>query len=1471
MSARGDRSVNIGRRFEATVFSDYLESYLNENSIIEILLNNEKLGSADDIGFLLKGRLLVCIQAKGAEEDFTCNLSDLFGNNSKKSVVEKLFITFKQIKKEFPNYKFKIYYVTSKSPSQSARSTKYMPIYQNEKISLQKFIKQYWQSFKNNEISEDNFLQPGILNEWFKLFKDHLNCEEQILFDFLKKLNFEFNVKFYKERSVYEKTKKRKYYNWFLNKKNSIKNSVTIEQFLQDIGYYYDPLLHDFPYNENEYIKRGELSNNIRSSIDKLNKGYLFLEGGAGLGKSTFLQAEINETAFPKYIIFRYLCFRDDRHYTLKVRGESDIFFKEMNIQFSNFLGESSFNLSEEEKFNELINSLSNLTSERNTKVLVIIDGIDHVLRMQRATQPFLEKLPTPRQLPDNVIILLSGQHFNDISWFRDLDSYTDLISKFEVEPFYYEQVEEFLFKKYSRKMGIIQISQILEKTGGNPQYLNIICNKYPNLADLQNFEEKLEEFIDFEENIYKLYDAYWQKFNFNSNEEYLKIAGLISRLIGPIDVNWLIIWPEIKKIERFFNNFDFLFLKIENLYLFKYNTFKDFLFEKSAKYLQIFSENKSKEYYSILNDYCDNYNSSGVHNWYKLYYLLYSDNKDDILKLDRSYFLNQFIQFRPVCDILEDLTEILNFLHEIKDFKKFFEFFFLKGEFEIRNNIYEENFGYLSELLNFFINDFGTCFYVLITTLHSQNLDYNLKLDLIIQLLNINNITGLVPFLKDFYNQNKATIPNHFFHQDLLKYIDDWTYIAIKFESITSILNSFDLILSELFNHKIRGPYYLNSDFFGAIYVLGEYLIENNRFTDLAHVYRYLEKIIEKGGWKVYSFRHFRYKNKDTNNFASHWPQYDRMTPFGVILQLKIYESYAKEEDLITDFLDQFPFYHVLWDNDFTNTRRKYNLFFHPDKISDNDVRLLFKDGPRMRFSLYGDPKSKILSRINLYKNLLDIWPIQDDKKLLDIFNSNYQINNLDHLLMEKEHYYFRWELNIRDFAILSMGEIDEEQMKNVISNILNLMDCEPSINLHWYYYFKDFMAIFIDQIGLLSESIKDFFLETLKQKFYIGKGKFQSFLTQLQICIRLKQIFKNDVLDDLIKEILQKNLSAILNITEPWENNDTFLVSLKASQSIRITHQLYVDQNIPKFEDFYKKISFRIGPRKDYQLFFLKHLLKNIIKFFDEQDEQFIREIHWIVEILNFVSDNTEKNSINFLKECFLHIIEDWNHDLFLEIKKKLTYFSEIYNSDIEPVKKTEIIIDESIVKKLYKKLMPPEEFIIEVKKISEQRNAKISLRALLYKVYSIDKDVQKWINLFNYLTKDRPYLGGFLKYPLNYVLTNFFKKIFKENEELEEKYNIQERLALAKLYAPTDREAHYQKINEVYEINPDLAFNWGWETLKNIINMKKYVWYVIVAGEEWIIYTFLPIINDTNYKVYWGIYMNYLRNLFDFITLE
>lgn len=1423
-----------------------------KDQLHSILLNDERLGNADDIGLILKGNKLIGVQAKGSRRKNVWTFGDLL------SLLPGLYKSFNSIQDAFPGFQIEIISATSKSPS----TTKF----QGEGISFLAFIKTYWEPFKRNDLGEDVFLEPGICNEWFRRIQQRLAVSEGELLTFLNHLELLYGIEFFGNRRPYEQKRLVKYYDWFLKAKITQKGVVSSTSFFDQLGLSHTQLSHEFPVDEPLYVNNQDLRQQVAQSLGSLDKGYIFLKGAPGMGKSTFLQMEINQQSLSGTCIFKYLCYRDDRQYSIKVRGDEEVFLSDLNSQFSVFLNKSPGHNALQEEFHERLIELSQYASENNIKILVVLDGIDHISRKQKPAHPFTKILPLPHQIPDRVVFLVAGQHFDDIDWFSNLSVTGNLISKLSMNAFDICRVRAYLVKKLGGDVPIGNIQKLMIKTKGNPLFLNILCQRSRDSTDfLEDFDKIMGENPDFKEDLNELYEDYWGLYNFQE-EKYLEAAGLLARIKGPIDTNWLKHWPESRSIEAIIKKFHFLFIRIENLHLFEYETFNNFLFQKSATIFDRFDQDQSKKFYLKLLDYSDRFDAAGFSNWYKVFYLIQGERVEELVKMERSEFIRQFLELRPIGDILADLSIILEYTYNQKIYESVFDLLLLKAEFEMRSYNFSEFLEFYIPLLKIFDYAGERLPYLLAVMLQSEGFQVAWKLSLCGRFLTHHDVRDLLgPLFKDFYSQYKGAIPANYYTQELSEILTDWVSIPILLgEEIDKIFQTFTIIFPDLLEKRYNTPHALIPVYIYLVFKFGMILCENDYFDELRLIYDHLDAIIQNGGWQIYEKDgNLFYRNtKEEKLLQTHIVGYS-IDPFQAKLRLKLWETHRRNIYLIEPFVDENPAYKRLLEVDDDEILLK--LRFHPADITDDELTSIFKEGASMRYY----SRTTLLNRIWIYRQLQAHPRIRDNSSLLEILNSSAQNGALPNLSLGENSYFFQWEVALRDFALLYGQKLDRTIFAPVMERILNLIDVRQSRDvLTLSTHFQDVIFVFIQQVQEHFGSMGAELMGQLSQRCDRGSNFFESPFTQLRIYEQLKRAFSFPECDKRITQIIKTHTDEIFEMAAPWSDKTCLGDVILALASLDREHVSFIDAYRGRIRELFEKVLFRIGARKDYQLFFLIHLLENLINFFDPSYEEFIDCLAWICQIINFTRINTEHNAIYSLIARYIEILSEWNPRIASAYKVLVDYHphENVYSSDT----KKPIELDQSQLSELAGTIRGPETFLTQIQAVlsgQEGSSLDYDIRGFFEKIFRLEGRIEGWINILHHLTDQDPHpLDTFDE---NYATISGFLEFLNYLDRQGIPFDSQDRIriALAELHSPGSTYSFQTSLRKLFDLDQDVAFRWGWANLGLIIRKRDILW-SIMSGSDWIVMTFLTRVNKTNYKVYWEIYLNYLKELFDFI---
>lgn len=1485
MSSIGDDSQAIGDELEATIFGDYFKKYLKEGVLTGIYLKDDRFGNLDDIVFELNNNILHCIQAKGSKSSEEMTIWKLFDikKNKKFSLFQKLYNSYKNLNSTFKNYSFKLELITNQFPSSS---TSRLPKEGNKKIAFSSFIREIWRPYKSNQIEREEILKDKINQEFFNLFSEHLKISEDKLWEFFKDFDFKFNYKPRRARNDEEFKKIEAFYNWYLiNKKNpERKGFFSINMLLKEFGLSISPNPHDFPIKKEKYVPLPNLKDEIIKGISNLTKGYLFLQGGPSTGKSTFLESEINKKSIQNCIVFKYLCFRESNELSFRSRGELVHFFEDLNEQFKVYIKGISID-DIKKRFKDNLEKIAEIAEEKDKKILIIIDGIDHVTReeINKLRHPLTNFLPKPSALPKNIIFLIGGQHFKSIQWYKSFKGSKEC-KLFKIPPFTDKEIKSYTRQHYNYEntMDFKIIDKLFNKTQGNPRYLTLICNSFETYDDLCRNSQTIDEYLDFDSDWNDLYEKYWIFFGFERNNTYKEIAGLISRIHGPIDLIWLKTWSEHSFIEQFILNFKFLFSVYSNIILFEHNSFKTFLQKKSVKFAEVLiDDDKEKKLYSELARRC-NENSNSYAYWNKIIYLKKAAEIKKF-KYNRDYFLSQWFQGRNLEDIIEDIRVLLEFYMKCDEIEKSFELIFLKLEFEVREALNKHD----TDLLNYIfllnpdlINKKHHLLYLCASILHSIEISALFKINFLLYLIErgiLKEDSAIYKLIKEYFAFNRLNWIDLSYNPESDKtFTKKWLKVAyfLRKDSNAIILdyNKFLLTYSEDYLMQAeRWRYY------PILKAMGEYLIENHLMKSLAIIYKRLNSLIVEDKWELIDKKEQIFRNIYRNELYS--AGYEK-NPFNILLQLKFDESKISGRQYFEEFLKNNETCKILFENSFL--RSIFKARYDAD-LSEEDIISFMDEGFTIDHS-YGNKEVRIKNRIYLYQYLYKNFDY-DSEKIFNLFKGRNR-NSRIYKNLTKNCIKMQWEYAFFNIAIsLNVPYENINQAKPLLDSIINLFDMFGNSSK---FIDEERIRIVVDLsfvLNILIEKIKtypflhDWFQQTVFEYIKQNRYMFNNIQKQLDL-ISIFQIHFVEVNVDMIKWVID-NTKGHYTISDIgyFSLSSTIYSILGALEILKRNDLKYYKENRRYFIDQLKIFGFRIFPRKDAQLFNLIHLIENIIQYFSQDDLIFIDEIKKIHEMLHIADEITESSGIISVRKEFYDIALKWNvdlkNDMFLPSRirsyKPLEYDNNKRREEIE-ISKIEINYLANIIKNPLKFFSIIRDILNKTRKnestfdFPEQIEYFVDISKLLNKLNNLEKvSYKSWKTIFEYLRNLREDENIFkiVNSSFIYAFIDFYKKNVKNNnlddikiKQLEIKI---EKTSLRTRY-PIDTS-----LVKLYELDKQECFDYGWEFLNNlfIINRKKISHYIF---RDFIIYTFLSKINESNFRFFWNIYFGYLQKLFN-----
>ncbi|MEY8758952.1 NACHT domain-containing protein [Chryseobacterium tongliaoense] len=450
----------------------------------------------------------------------------------------------------------------------------------------------------------------------------------------------------------------------------------------------------------------------IKATIDELDRkfsevtqGYLYLIGGPGSGKSTLLNQwskTISEKVV-KYYAFDFLQPSSPKNFY--ERGNAVNLFYDLVLQ----LKDAGIYSSEILPYKDIIflkdifiKQLGLLNEKFKTngqKTVILIDGLDHVPReYQEVANTFLKELPVPDAIPDGVIFILGSQSFE----LRDIPQEIKKVFQsgertVQMSSLTKEDVYQYIEALHLPiKFGKIEKDLIFEKSQGHPLYLTYIAGWLDKGESVSNTLAKLPE---IDGNIENYYQKLWDPIS--NNSELIDLMGLIARINGSINTNFLQEWNFAQSVYKEFRDKAKALFNEENqsLYFF-HNSFRQFLITETA--LNYFSNqldptSDSNYHLKLAELYLK---SQKEKSWKANYHLFYAGDYNKFQAIVNSEHLtDQLLNFRPTEEVQQDAKYGIEIARRTKNISLLLRYLFCLSEIRSRLFTYNPS-SFVEELL---------------------------------------------------------------------------------------------------------------------------------------------------------------------------------------------------------------------------------------------------------------------------------------------------------------------------------------------------------------------------------------------------------------------------------------------------------------------------------------------------------------------------------------------------------------------------------------------------------------------------------------------------------------------------------------------------------------------------------------------------------------------------------------------------
>ncbi|WP_027716778.1 AAA family ATPase [Desulfuromonas sp. TF] len=233
-------------------------------------------------------------------------------------------------------------------------------------------------------------------------------------------------------------------------------------------------LPQQFQVDQQRFVQLESFEVALSRLIKETESGYIVITGLPGSGKSTSLSQFFNTLEKgQQYAICRYFCFVSPNDDNARLRLEAESLRINLLSEFHNQFGHLLPRRHDysERRFTEVLAELGQILSGDNSKLVVLLDGLDHAERDPHVKDSVLRALPT--SLPPGVIVVIGTQELK--SWEPLALSEGRKQRHIPIPLFSLPQTKSYLLEKHGLVLQDEAVRKIFNKSDGLPLYLRYV------------------------------------------------------------------------------------------------------------------------------------------------------------------------------------------------------------------------------------------------------------------------------------------------------------------------------------------------------------------------------------------------------------------------------------------------------------------------------------------------------------------------------------------------------------------------------------------------------------------------------------------------------------------------------------------------------------------------------------------------------------------------------------------------------------------------------------------------------------------------------------------------------------------------------------------------------------------------------------------------------------------------------------
>lgn len=684
----GEVAAIRGYDFQYTIFAQELyDALLNDSDSIEwVEFASSEAGKVDDVLIGLQSTILAFQVKHVTSATFTYAG---FTNSPTQSILNGMYVGWEKLAATYPTQKVDIRLITTQKVSDNDHIIDFAGV---NKPSFSDLLQQFWLPAKDSTYGLEH-----IPSDWLPVFdalKQMNDSTSKKMLGFIKATSFRFNYELPVRFNAYIERQRRIDIEGIaaqifktVAKKGNVRYSKS--QFLNEFGLmnrYESYYRHNFFVDDAHYQPINESITELDNLTARHDRGYIALIGNAGSGKSTLLTKWLQTKDFK---ILRYYAYvNTEMNYEYGFRGEAAPFLHDLLIQIrqtSPSLQDrlpSSVLLDLQRHFNDELLKLS----RANEKVIIVVDGLDHIEREQQVTLSLLSILPLAENIPQNIYFILGSRTIENLQNLpaRIKSSITNDNRIVPIASMTKGSIQTFL-RTYSIELTDELLEQLFINTKGHPLFLRYTVEAIRN----HNGEDLSDIILQrvFSGDIEKEYKLFWN--SYKEIDDFIEILGIIARFrYSFFDISTLNSFPALSrssqyKVHRLSENY---FYKNGTTWQFFHNSFKEFLVTETKRDVLTGLLNEEKDRSIHLNIYKTFSAIEHEYSWNSIYHLSRAEDYQTLIAVStQTYFRKQWFAFRNYKSIKEDIEITIAACIKLHDIYKLFDCFLALYELKQR------------------------------------------------------------------------------------------------------------------------------------------------------------------------------------------------------------------------------------------------------------------------------------------------------------------------------------------------------------------------------------------------------------------------------------------------------------------------------------------------------------------------------------------------------------------------------------------------------------------------------------------------------------------------------------------------------------------------------------------------------------------------------------------------------------------